>query len=100
MPERIELRMRPASRASVCRPGIGRADALHELEPARQEDDRPEEADGGKERGEDRHRVAAIAEQVERHDGLGGARLDPEEDRSHDRGDEQIAADLDAGPVG
>ena len=72
--------MTPASRGRISRPGLGRADLPHELEPARQEDDGPEEGHRGQDGRRDGDRVVAVAEELEGHDGLRRASLDEQED--------------------
>ena len=79
--------------------GDRRARALHELEPARQEDDRAEEAERDEQRRDDRARDGSVAEQLERDDRLLGPRLDPHEHHAEDDAEEDQPADERIGPV-
>src|SRR4029450_9902881 len=64
--------------------GVRRAEALDDLEPAWQEDDRPEERERGEERRAHRRRVRPDPEQVERDDRLLGPGLGPDEEQVAD----------------
>ncbi len=79
--------------------GLGRAEAVHELEPARQEDDGAEEGEAGEEGRDHRRRVGAQAEEMERDDRLLGPPLGEDEQDDADERDEDEAADRRVGPV-
>src|SRR4029078_1818369 len=60
---------------------LGGARPEHDLEPAWDEDDRPEEAKAGEEGGDQRDGDRSVPEEAQRQDRLLGSRLDPYEER-------------------
>ena len=86
--------MRPMSSGKVRYPDAVALIAANDLEPARQEDDRAEEAEADQEGREQRRHVGAVAPEVERDDRLLGPRLGHKEDREQDGSDGDQTADL------
>ncbi len=72
---------------------------MDELEPAREEDDRPEEAEADQERRQERCGVGPVPEHVERDDRFLGSGLDGQEQRAQDRGGGDQTAHLQVGPI-
>ena len=69
------------------------------MEPARQEHDRGEECHRSDEHRDNRDRERPVAEEVERDEGLCGARLDPHEDRGDREPKDDETADRWIAPV-
>ena len=77
----VEETSTPAIIGMVSRPGLGRGVAAADLEVLAEEDGAAEHRHADREAGDDRQGGRALADDVQRHDRLGGPRLDPDGER-------------------